>query len=178
MMIVACNLHSFSPSVLYDSKEAGQVLCMLIIQLSTGLVSWKKTHQTAMFSRVRAQDKQVWIMLVPYEVSMLCLSLITPLLLLRKRKTLSLNNHNCTDFLPLQGSLEPALIFLGNPLAQFSFPSVNRSFAYSNSYSHMHSLSLFLCWHPLSTVNSAPAAQIQGCTMLGFVSELSQGRTH
>ena len=141
-MMVGCNLDSFFPSVLYYSKEAGQVLCMLRMKLPTSQVSWKKMQQTAMFSRVRSQDKQVWIVLVPYEVSMLCLCLITLLLPLRKPKTLSLNNHNCTDFFPLQGSLESALIFLGNPLAQFPFPSVNRSFAYSNSYCHTHSLSL------------------------------------
>lgn len=141
-MMVDCNLDSFCPSVLYCSKEAGQVLCMLRIQLPIRQVSWKKMQQTAIFSRVRSQGKQVWIVLVPYEVSMLCLCLNSPLLPLYKLKTLSLNNHNCTDFFSLQGSLEPALIFLGNPLAQFSFPSVNRSFAYSNSHCHTHSLPL------------------------------------
>lgn len=73
---------------------------------------------------------------------MIGLCLITLLLPLHKPKTLSSNNHNCTDFFSLQGSLEPALIFLGNPLAQFFFPFVNRFFTYSNSYCHTRSLSL------------------------------------
>lgn len=92
---------------------------------------------------------------------MLCLCLIIPLLLLHKPKTLYLNNHNCTDFFSLRGSLEPAIIFLGNPLAQFYFPSVNRSFTYSNSYCHKNSFSLS-CAGTLSE----PTAKVRGYTII------------